>query len=208
MQMTIYTADCTGNGKNCVYPNVCSVDNEADFMAAVEKDHVLAKYKRSYRSKDNFITSDCVVMDCDNDHSDDPKDWITMKDFADALPDVSMAIAPSRHHMAEKGGKSPRDRFHVYFPVEPIDDRDRYAELKKEIQARFPFFDGGALDAARFIFGCPVKEVIWQEGDMTIDSIMKNTEGVIPEGQRNSTMSRFVGRVLVRFGECDKARQV
>ena len=68
MQMTIYTADCVGNGKNCVYPNVCSVDNEADFMAAVEKDHVLAKYKRLYRSKDNYITSDCVVMDCDNDH--------------------------------------------------------------------------------------------------------------------------------------------
>lgn len=37
---------------------------------------VTAEFQGSYRNKDKFITSNCIPMDCDNDHSDDEKDWV------------------------------------------------------------------------------------------------------------------------------------
>jgi len=210
MQLNIYTANCTGNKKNCIYPNKCIIDNEDDFMAAVESDHVLCLFDKFYRGNDNFIESNCVVMDNDNDHSDDPDDWVDMQEFADALPDVSLIIAPSRNHMKEKDEKSARPRYHVYFPIETISDVKAYEALKQAIHERFPFFDDNALDAARFIFGSPQQSVIWQEGELTIDCIMQSSPDteVIPEGRRNSTMSRFAGRVLKKFGDCDKAYEI
>ena len=44
-----------------------------------------------------------------------------------------------------------RPRYHVYFPVGAVADAGQYAALKRAIHNAFPFFDGNALDAARFI---------------------------------------------------------
>ena len=209
MQLTIYSANYVGNKKNCVFPNKVIADNEADFMGAIERDHVLATYKDCRRASDNFEESDCVVMDCDNDHSEDPADWVSMQDFADSIPDVSVAIAPSRSHMKEKDGMSARPRFHAYFPIKLVTDPKKYVRLKGAIQEEFHIFDDNALDAARLIFGTPQNEVIWQEADMTIDEALAlKAEEVIPEGRRNSTMSRFAGRVLIRYGDCDRAYEI
>ena len=40
MRVTLYTANCKGNKKNCIYPNRCVIEDEVDFMAAVGYDHV------------------------------------------------------------------------------------------------------------------------------------------------------------------------
>lgn len=208
MQITLYTANCTGNVKNCVYPNKCLIDNEEDFIAAVAADHVTARFKNSYRSIDNFLISDCDVLDCDNDHSDSPDEWITPEEFLEMIPDVSVIIVPSRHSMMVKDGKTARPRFHVYFPHDPISSAAECAELKTAIQAKFPFFDGNALDAARFIFGNVSDEIIWREGEITIDCIVKAAQRSIPQGQRNSTMSRFAGRVVKRYGATEQAHQI
>ena len=153
MRMTLYRSNSRGNAKNCSYPVKCVVDNEEDCLAATAFDHVCGKFKGSYRSVDNFEEADCSVADCDNSHSDNPKDWVYPEDMAEKLPEVSYAILPSRSNMKPKGGKSARPRFHMYFPHDPVTDADAYAALKKAIQQKFPFFDGNALDAARFIFG-------------------------------------------------------
>ncbi|KAI4449171.1 hypothetical protein C823_003700 [Eubacterium plexicaudatum ASF492] len=58
---------------------------------------------------------------------------------------------PSRNHMKPKDGRSARPRFHVYFPHDPITDGEACAALKKAIHQKFPFFDGNAIDSARFI---------------------------------------------------------
>ena len=42
-------------------------------------------------------------MDCDNDHSDNPSDWLTPERLAQQLPDVAFAATYSRHHMQAKG---------------------------------------------------------------------------------------------------------
>lgn len=76
MKFTLYTANCTGNAKNSIYPNKADIANEEDFKVATCRDHVSAEYKNFHRSNSNYITGNVDVMDCDNDHSDHPKDWI------------------------------------------------------------------------------------------------------------------------------------
>lgn len=209
MRMTIYTANCRGNAKNSLYPNKRVIDNEDDCLEVMSFDHVCAEFKNYRRSNDNFLSSDVEVMDCDNDHSDNPSDWIHPEKLAERIGwDVAFAVVPSRNHQKPKDGKSARPRFHVYFPHDPITDSEACGALKKAIQQSFPFFDGNAVDSARFIFGHPVEEIFWHEGEITIDCIVKPQEKGIPQGQRNSTMSHFAGRVVKRYGATEKAHGI
>ena len=82
INFTVYSADCVGNSGNCLYPNKNIVTDKESFIAATKMDHVTAKYKGNYRSKDNFEFSDCIPLDCDNDHSENPEDWLTPFDIA------------------------------------------------------------------------------------------------------------------------------
>lgn len=209
MNITLYRAECTGNAKNCLYPFRCDISDAEDFKAVIVFDHVCAKFKRSYRSTTNFIESNCDVMDCDNDHSDDPADWIYPEKLIDIFgEDIQFIAAPSRHNMKPKDGRSARPRFHVYFPHEPITSEKECAALKKAIHAQFPFFDKNALDAGRFIFGNKADEVLWHDGELTVECILKPTKREIPQGQRNNTMSRFAGRVVKRYGATDRAYNI
>lgn len=124
MRVTLYTANCKGNKKNCIYPNRCVIEDEVDFMAAVGYDHVCAWFDKSYRSTDNFRTSDVDVMDCDNDHSDNPDDWIYPENYEKLLTDVSYIVVPSRNNMKVKDGKAARPRHHVYFPHDALDSAE------------------------------------------------------------------------------------
>ena len=219
MQITMFTADCIGQAANCSYPNRRVVTTPEEMREAVRFDHVCAEYKGNYRSIGNFTRSDVVVMDIDNDHTEDPAEWITPEKLDELLPDISYVIAFSRNHMKVKDGKAARPKFHVYFQITETTDASWYAALKRGIKKRFDFFDGNALDAARFIFGADAGEVVWHEGWMTIDEEVepdyeesKNEDtcistGPILEGSRNNTMSRFAGRVLKKYGVTDRARE-
>lgn len=209
MNMTFYRSNGRGNAKNCIYPKKCVVDNEDDCLKIMAFDHVCGKFADFRRSGENFLSSDVEVMDCDNDHSDDPADWIYPSDLERLLgKDVAFFAVPSRNNGKPKDGKSARPRFHVYFPHDPITDRETCAALKRAIQQKFPFFDSHALDVARFIFGNPTEEILWHEGEITIDCIVKSQERGIPQGRRNSTMSHFAGRVVKRYGATEKAHQI
>ena len=219
MKLILQTANIVGDEKNCLYPNRAEVTNAEELQEAVKMDHVCAEYDNDYRSKENFRQSNVLVMDCDNDHTENPAEWITPEKLDEMMPDISYAIAFSRHHMLEKNGKAPRPKFHVYFEIEPTQDADYYAALKEAIYRKYTFFDDNALDAARFIFGADVGDAIWHEGWLTIDSeveigtpIERNDTGrvgnVIIAGTRNKTMSKFAGRVIIRYGNTDKAHQI
>ena len=218
MQLTIFTANCIANQKNCLYPNKSVVTSVDELKETVKLDHVCAEYKNNYRSADNFIKSDVIVMDCDNDHTENPEEWITPEALDERLPDVSYAIAPSRHNLLSKDGKAARPKFHVYFSIEPVMDADTYANIKKVIYAQFPFFDDNALDAARFIYGANCSAVIWHDGWLSVLDVLEDVEedfdatttstSTIPAGRRNKTLSHFAGRVLKRYGICDKAHEL
>lgn len=99
--------------------------------AAARTDHVAAEYLANQRSNHGFVSSDCLVMDIDNDHTEDPADWVTPQDLAGQLADVEFMTATSRNHNLPKGVKAARPRFHVYFPIHQVTDPAAYAGLKK-----------------------------------------------------------------------------
>lgn len=234
MHLTLFLAEYRGNARNCHFPKSAKIKNPDEMKKAIQYDHVCGKFKDNYRSKSNFIESDTIVMDCDNDHSDDPSEWITLEKAAEIFQNICCAIVPSRNHMREKNGKSARPRLHCYFETPPISDAENYASLKKAIFEKYPFFDGNALDAARFIFGADSKDVIWNEGDKTIIDILGQQDnnaiiktdsvntapkaepqniihtatynnGSIKVGERNKRLHDYALKVLTRYGVCVQA---
>lgn len=220
MFFVLQTANVTADAKNCVYPNRKEITSADELREAVMFDHVCGEFTKNYRNISNFLKSNVIVMDCDNDHSDDPADWITFEKLEELFRDINYAVAPSRNHMKEKDGRAARPKFHVYFPIEETTNSDYYATVKRAVHKAFPFFDGNALDAARFIFGADTEECIWHEGWLNIDEEVDPSyeeaasgdgcddagSGPILEGNRNNAMSRFAGRVLKRYGETEKAK--
>lgn len=216
MQFTLYTANCTGVDTNTRYPNKALVRSAADLKSAVSYDHVCALFKNYHRGNDDYIAGDADVMDCDNKHSDNPSDWIKPEMYKDIFPGVSLAVVPSRHNWKAKGDKSPRPRHHVYFPHRLMENYPDCAALKHRILEYAPFFDDGANDAARFIYGSDAGSVLWIDGTRTIDEFFDekdfndydNSTRDIKEGARNSTMSRFAGRLIKRYGNTAEARKI
>ena len=223
MHFTIFNADCVGKAANCSYPHKIEVGDATAMESAVAHDHVCATYNNNYRSKENFVESDVIPMDIDNDHSEDPADWITEDKMAELFGSIDYVLVPSRHHMLDKDGKCARPRYHAYFPIKKCTDADLYASMKVALQKAYPFFDDNALDSARFLFGATTDEIVWHEGwmeitdDIDIEDATQDDEeefdgssihGPITEGNRNNTLSRFAGKVLKRYGECEKAHEV
>ena len=89
---TLYSANCTGQANNCLYPHPVTITDEAALAAAVGRDYVCAQYLNSYRTNDNFIGSDCLPVDCDNDHSENPGAWVTPADVQAAFPGITFAV--------------------------------------------------------------------------------------------------------------------
>ncbi|WP_278341908.1 phage/plasmid primase, P4 family [Acidaminococcus fermentans] len=210
MKFTLFTASCTGMESNCRYPQKREVQNAQDLKVAAQFDHVCAAYKNSYRSRDNFLWSDVAVMDCDNDHTENPGEWVTGEKFLAMLSGVAVAIVPSRNNEKAKDGRKARPRFHAYFPIPKLQDEKAYSILKQEMREQFPFFDEAALDSARFLYGSPTESILWQEGEESILAIFQSSrqEGSIPQGQRNNTMSRFAGRIIKRYGDSERAYSI
>ncbi len=212
---TIYSADVISNPSNCSYPHRQVILDEAGLKAAISRDYVCAEYKNNYRNSDNFIGSDCLPVDCDNDHSENPNDWVTPDDVMQAFPGVTFAVHYSRFNNREKNGKLARPKFHVLFPIDHITDAALYSEMKKIVNSIFPYFDTKALDAARFFYGTVSADIALYPGRMNLtefldedvfdEDLPSGQLWIIPEGQRNATMSRFAGRILKRYGDTEKA---
>ncbi|QOQ39381.1 phage/plasmid primase, P4 family [Trueperella pecoris] len=216
--MTMYTALVAGQQNNAHYPHQHDVTSEADLEAVARLDHVVAEYVGGRRSAGSFVTSNCLVMDVDNSHTDNPAEWITPASLAEQMPGVAFMTATSRNHMKSKGAQSARPRFHVYFPIGPVADAEAYAGLKKLLASRFEFFDPNAIDAGRFIYGHAAPLITMVEGECAIDHWLAeavdedlfaqwdDSTQAIEEGSRNATLSRFAGRLLIRLGTTDEAR--
>ena len=215
----LYHADCIGVESNCLYPHAVEVADAESLASAVSRDYVAAEYQGGYRSDTRFLRSDCLAMDCDNDHSDDPDQWVTPEIIMRLLPDITAGFHYSRHHMLEKDGKSARPRFHCFIWIEEMTDASAYAALKRRLHALFPFFDVKALDSARFFFGTENPSVLFFSGTITLNECldcyypedpfegMPDSRPVIPQGRRNDTMHDFAVRVLKRLGNTEEAWQ-
>ncbi|MCR5109956.1 MAG: hypothetical protein K6B38_03485 [Ruminococcus sp.] len=77
--VTVYISSVSGQKTNTGYPFEVSVTTEDDLAKAVAYDHVCARFAdgrnnrgkniKAYRSKKNFLSSNCLPMDCDNTNS-------------------------------------------------------------------------------------------------------------------------------------------
>lgn len=214
-KITVYAANGRGNAANCLYPHRIEITDIASAVEAFSRDIVCAEYRNNYRNKDNFLCANALPMDCDNDHTEDHKMWITAEDIHEIFRDIPHIIHYSRHHMKPKGEFSARPRFHVVFLIDPETDPDAYAKLKQRLRALFPFFDPQALDAARFLFGTEDPQVEYHSGAITLDTFLEEYESelafsementTIPEGSRNNTMCRIGARIIKRYGDTDDA---
>ena len=90
IMFTLYYSDYCQNQSNCLYPHKIIVTDPDTLRKAILFDHVAACYKDNYRSNQNFISSDCIIMDVDNDHSDEENEWYNMKHLVDTFTDVEM----------------------------------------------------------------------------------------------------------------------
>lgn len=217
-KIAVYAADGRGNAANCLYPHRIEITDDASAAEAFSRDIVCAEYRNSYRSVDNFLFSNALPMDCDNDHTEEPKMWITPEDIREIFRDVPYIIHYSRHHMTPKGKFSARPRFHVVFLIDPETDPEAYARLKQRLLALFPFFDPQALDSARFLFGTEDPQVEYHPGTITLNVFLDEYEGevafsementTIKEGSRNNTMCRIGARIIKRYGDTADAMEL
>lgn len=210
--LPIWVARCCGNRTNCVYPDSYTVTDVDTLKKLVSKDHTFICFRNNYRSEENFKHTDTLVVDCDNTHSDDPKDWVTKDDIIEEFTDVAMLLYTSRNHMKPKDGRAPRPKYHIIFFVDRITDPETYKRLVKQVQEVYPYFDTKAQDAARFFYGNPDAEVYVQPGIINL-SMFFDEDGFahmdqeIREGSRNATMFRWAVRSMKRYGNTEESRK-
>lgn len=88
--------------------------------------------------------------------------------------------------------------------------------MKYRIVDAFSYYDTNALDSARFLYGNDSDEVEFYEGDKTILDYLEEDDFAdfdasleqVPEGQRNSTMSHIVGKIIKIYGNTEDAYQI
>lgn len=216
----IYYSNCIQQYNNCLYPNEIDVADIESLKRAVSHDYVCAKYKDNYRSIDNFISSNCVGVDFDNDHSNNPDDWVTSASIKEMFSGVPYLVHYSKSHMKPKVGKGkteygPRPRFHVIFLIDGITNADEYKAIKERLYGYCPLIDPNAKDSARFLAGTNEPLVEYHEGTITLNKFLDDVYSekafrelgeVIPEGSRNATMHKIACSLLVKYGISDESK--
>ncbi len=222
--LEFFSANVLGQENNVLYPNRVPVTDVESLRRAVSTDYVCAEYKNNYRANHNFLRSNCLAFDVDNDGCEDKEHWISPEDVIKNFPDVTMAFHFSRHNGIDKHyiddstGEvlrvvTARPRFHVFFEIEPVTDFQLYARMKKDALSLMPYFDTGALDSARFFFGTQEPQVLYHGGTATLNDYLYPSDfdeelAKIKVGSRNKTLSLFAGRILKRYGDSEKAQEL
>lgn len=210
--MILYYNSDRNNAKNTCYPFSLNIASCEDLQKIVAFDHVCAAYSEYRRKRDNFICADCSMFDVDNTDSDEPSEWIWPEDVGKAFPNVPFYVSYSRNHLRIKDGKSPRPKFHVYFPDVKFTNVSEYEIHKEKVCNYFSAFDRNAKDVARFFIGVEQPKIEFFDGSTLLFDFMKkvptedrsqstNASDVIPQGQRNSTLHKYALRVLTRYGD-------
>lgn len=231
--ITLYITNKREVSSNTIYSKKVEICSVSDLKNAVSHDYVCAKYKNNKRSNDNFLESNCVPFDIDNDHTEDESKWIKPSDVASKFPDVEFYVHYSRNNMKEKDGKKGRPKFHILFRCSECKDKDSYVRLKNEVYKFFPYVDKAALDGARFFYGTSDPQVEHYEGEMALDEFMAiyslkdmnykvDDNGVIlddidlstsreicreeiPEGNRNAFMFKMARKFIFRHDDTETA---
>lgn len=213
-KITLTPSNYYQDAKKSKYLNPVIVESLEDFKKVILKDYACAVYKNNHRSIDDFLYADAIVFDIDNDHSENPDDWITPDKVSSFYDDVPIYIQYSRNHMKIKNGKPARPKFHIIMPIDKVTDAKEYRAMKEKVYSIFPFVDGQALDSARLLFGTAEPNVDYIDGIRTLTDFLKEYDDetkfaqlgeTIPEGSRNKTMYSIALKLLTRYGLCNES---
>ena len=212
MKFTLYANSFIGKPNKTSYPYKKEVIDIETLKDAVSHDYVGASYKDNVRGSE-FLSCDVIMVDLDNDHSEDPNEWKTLDDVKKTFPEVNFAYQYSRHHMKPKDGKTPRPKFHLLFPCTPVASPEDCKHLKQLIYLYFPFIDTNAMDSSRFFFGTKDPEVGMVEGTINIDAFFEEENfekeiGKTKKGNRNKAMSVAAARIYKRMGVTEEATEM
>ena len=100
--MVFHSGNC-GNAQNCKYPYSGIGSTPEELKKLFCYDHTFIRFKNNYRSKENFLEATIAALDNDNDHSDDPKDWVGILDIPKLFPNVPCIKLSSRHSLLVTG---------------------------------------------------------------------------------------------------------
>lgn len=175
----MYTASCTGNAQNTLYPYPVDIASAEDLAAACVKDHVCTEFTNNRRGSDNFIRCHAIQGDCDNDNTEDPAAWITPADVAARLPGVAFYAVKSRNcdkvkHPGEPGEKSARPRWHYYFPLRaPMPRIDVIRNITARLLVVLPEFDSNGMKPAQPLFGHAEPVAEYHDGEQDIAEYLR-----------------------------------
>lgn len=214
-KITLTPSNYYQDAKKSKYLNPVVVETLDDFKKVISKDYACAVYRNNHRSKDDFLYADAIVFDIDNDHSENPDEWLTPDKISSFFSNVQILIQYSRNNMKIKNGKPARPKFHIIMPIDKETDANAYKAMKEKVYSVFPFVDSQALDAARFLYGTAEPKVDYIDGSRTLTDFLNEYDDyekrfselseVIPEGRRNATMHSIALKILKRYGLCDES---
>lgn len=201
---------------NTIYPHRLVINNKDDLLIEATHDHVGPEFANNYRAIETFNDADVIEADSDNDHTEDDSLFITPITLKDLLPGVMFTAQTSKSHMKQKGKFGPRARWHYDFPINKVSDKNKYKQLILWLLETVPAFDSKCKDISHFYAGCANPEVVFVEGNMTLDEYLEdlfsektfeNYEKPIEEGSRNDTMHKIACKLLVRYGASEESMQ-
>lgn len=213
--MTLYGSDYRENAQNVIYNRVYQIRSEKDLQRALKRDHMAGQMVNNYRNIDNFMGADCIMVDVDNTHTEDPDKWKTADDIAEALP-VNYYLVRSRNYMKPKSKKDkktgytitsePREKWHLYLPLaKPISKAAEHERIISNILALFPYIDPAAMDPARFFFGVQEPHITPEGGECYIDEYIANTDPEELHQAQEEALTEFTKHIIDGSYKDDRA---
>lgn len=179
----LYRATCKGKDYNTLYKTKEEITTLDDLKRAAKYDHIVGEMQTYRRGKGRFIKANCIIADLDNNHSNEPDEWETFDDIADAFEDVEFYAIESRHHMKQKTKKNkktgeillfePRPKYHFYFPIGREVEKDEYYKIVKQLQATYPHFDASVAEPNHFLYGVDDPQGVYIPGTKTIETYLQ-----------------------------------
>jgi hypothetical protein len=154
--MTLISSGDLRNENNTNYKYVLNIKSVDEFKIVVSKDHTAALFKNNHRKTENFIKSNCIMLDFDNG-------VLPVKEFYHKYKEIEFYLATSKSHNKDKHGII-EPRYHLYLPIPIVEDRQKYADMILSCMDFFKTADTACKNVDRFFYGNPESKVLYNDG--------------------------------------------
>lgn len=150
------------------------------------------KEVKCHRSLRDFRYSEALFADFDNDGMNIEFQY-TIQDFQDEFSEYEYYLSTSESHRIEKHGNPALDRFHVFFPIERIVNKDLLIAYLETLDTLFQFagtMDRACIDAARLTKGSKNNITMYNPGKDISLTLHEKWNGKV----RNKLYKKIEGR--------------